>query len=78
MLPVLIGIFAFSQLMSNIEALRHEQNAGKQNIDTNVSIPYRQILRDMSQHKLRCLSLRPQHMAAMNFAAIIPKETIHG
>ncbi|HET8791533.1 MAG TPA: tripartite tricarboxylate transporter permease, partial [Modicisalibacter sp.] len=52
MLPVLIGIFAFSQLMTNIEELRNDQGARKKSIDTNVSIPYRQILRDMSQHKL--------------------------
>jgi len=52
MLPILIGIFAFSQLMTNIEELRNTQGTSRKSIDTNVSIPYRQILRDISQRKL--------------------------
>lgn len=51
-LPVMIGIFAFSQLMSNIEELRNNKDIDKKKSKTDVSIPYRQILVDMSQHKL--------------------------
>lgn len=53
-LPVMIGIFAFSQLLGNIEKLKDEKSETKK-IDTNVSIPYGQILKDMAGQKLNTL-----------------------
>lgn len=53
-LPVMIGIFAFSQLLGNIEKLKDEKS-GAQKIDTNVTIPYGQILKDMAGQKLNTL-----------------------
>ena len=53
-LPVMIGIFAFSQLLGNIEKLKDEKSDA-QNIDTNVTIPYGQILKDMAGQKLNTL-----------------------
>lgn len=53
-LPVMIGIFAFSQLLGNIEKLKDEKSESKK-IDTNVMIPYRQILKDMGGQKLNTL-----------------------
>ncbi len=53
-LPVMIGIFAFSQLLGNIEKLKDEKSEAK-NIDTNVTIPYGQILKDMAGQKLNTL-----------------------
>lgn len=54
MLPVMIGVFAFSQLLGNIEKLRDGDGSGK-GVDTNVSIPYRQIMKDMAGQKLNTL-----------------------
>lgn len=53
-LPVMIGIFAFSQLLGNIEKLKDEKSETKK-IDTNVTIPYGQILKDMAGQKLNTL-----------------------
>ena len=53
-LPVMIGIFAFSQLLGNIEKLKDEKSEAKK-IDTNVMIPYGQILKDMGGQKLNTL-----------------------
>ncbi|UDM06460.1 tripartite tricarboxylate transporter permease [Halomonas sp. NyZ770] len=54
MLPVMIGIFAFSQLLGNIEKMRDSGSSGK-SVDTNVAIPYGQIMRDMAGQKLNTL-----------------------
>ncbi|WP_311063147.1 tripartite tricarboxylate transporter permease [Halomonas sp. DWK9] len=54
MLPVMIGVFAFSQLLGNIEKMRDGNDGGK-SVDTNVSIPYRQIMKDMAGQKLNTL-----------------------
>jgi putative tricarboxylic transport membrane protein len=53
-LPVMIGIFAFSQLLGNIEKLKDEKSETKK-IDTNVTIPYSQIIKDMAGQKLNTL-----------------------
>ncbi len=53
-LPVMIGIFAFSQLMGNLEKLRDDKSDIKE-VNTDVSIPYRQILVDMSRQKINTL-----------------------
>ena len=53
-LPVMIGIFAFSQLLGNIEKLKDEKSE-TQKIDTNVMIPYGQIIKDMAGQKLNTL-----------------------
>ncbi|WP_386082627.1 tripartite tricarboxylate transporter permease [Vreelandella sp. F11] len=53
-LPVMIGIFAFSQLLGNIERLKDEKSDA-QKIDTNVTIPYGLILKDMAGQKLNTL-----------------------
>lgn len=53
-LPVMIGIFAFSQLMNNIENLNIKKDS-EQGIDTSVMIPYRQILIDISRQKINTL-----------------------
>ena len=52
-LPVMIGIFAFSQLMNNIEDLHAQRDAKK--VDTNVTIPYSKIFSDLSRQKLNTL-----------------------
>ncbi|WP_404465436.1 tripartite tricarboxylate transporter permease [Vreelandella aquamarina] len=54
MLPVMIGVFAFSQLLGNIEKMRDGNDGGK-GVDTNVSIPYHQIMKDMAGQKLNTL-----------------------
>lgn len=54
MLPVMIGVFAFSQLLGNIEKMRDGPDGGK-GVDTNVAIPYRQIMKDMAGQKLNTL-----------------------
>ena len=53
-LPVMIGIFAFSKLLGNIEKLKDEKSEAKK-IDTNVTIPYGQIIKDMTGQKLNTL-----------------------
>jgi putative tricarboxylic transport membrane protein len=56
-LPVLIGAFAFSQLMENVEEMvqskKHSSAAKKVNM--KVSIPYKQILKDLWKQKLNLL-----------------------
>ncbi|MGJ7458357.1 tripartite tricarboxylate transporter permease [Halomonas sp. RA08-2] len=54
-LPVMIGIFAFSQLLGNLEKLRDDPGSGARRVDTNVAIPYRTILKDMAGQKLNTL-----------------------
>ncbi|SBR47056.1 MULTISPECIES: tripartite tricarboxylate transporter permease [unclassified Halomonas] len=53
-LPVMIGIFAFSQLLGNIEKIKDEGHDAKK-VDTNVTIPYGQIIKDMAGQKLNTL-----------------------
>ncbi|WP_417330575.1 tripartite tricarboxylate transporter permease [Halomonas cupida] len=50
-LPVMIGIFAFSQLMDNIEKLREEKTA-RQEVIPDISIPYGRIIRDIASQKV--------------------------
>lgn len=54
MLPVMIGVFAFTQLMSNIE---DKNNIGNNNITdkTSLSFPARVILKDISFQKLNIM-----------------------
>ncbi|PWV76694.1 tripartite tricarboxylate transporter permease [Halomonas sp. A11-A] len=54
-LPVMIGIFAFSQLLGNLEKLRDDPQGAGRNVDTNVAIPYGTILKDMAGQKLNTL-----------------------
>lgn len=54
MLPVMIGVFAFSQLMQNIEVHKSDESTDKR-VNESVSIPYLQILRDMANQKLNLL-----------------------
>ncbi|MBM7570034.1 tripartite tricarboxylate transporter permease [Aquibacillus albus] len=56
-LPVLIGSFAFSQLMENVEKIKQNTEQGKKfkDINTNVKIPYRQILKDIWKQKFNLL-----------------------
>ncbi|WP_083001632.1 tripartite tricarboxylate transporter permease [Halomonas sp. GT] len=54
MLPVMIGVFAFSQLLGNIEKLNDEKSSA-QKIDTNVTIPYGLIMKDIASQKLNTL-----------------------
>ncbi len=54
MLPVMIGVFAFSQLMRNIEVHKSAESTDKR-VNQSVSIPYLQILRDMASQKLNLL-----------------------
>ena len=54
-LPVMIGIFAFSQLLGNLEKLRDDPQSGAARVDTNVTIPYRSIVRNMAGQKLNTL-----------------------
>jgi putative tricarboxylic transport membrane protein len=53
-LPVMIGVFAFSQLLENVEKLKEEKKFN-QNIDMRVKIPYRQILKDLWGQKINTL-----------------------
>ncbi|GHC24017.1 tripartite tricarboxylate transporter permease [Aidingimonas halophila] len=54
-LPVMIGVFAFTQLMGNIEKLKEETHQDTQAPDASVNIPYRHIVRDIGQQKLNTL-----------------------
>ncbi|ALM53761.1 tripartite tricarboxylate transporter permease [Halomonas huangheensis] len=49
-LPVMIGIFAFSQLMDNIEKLREEKRTRSEAVP-DISIPYGRIIRDIASQK---------------------------
>jgi len=53
-LPVMIGVFAFSQLMNNLEKLSADGDS-THDVNTSVAIPYRRILRDMAGQKLNML-----------------------
>ncbi|MGQ7249229.1 tripartite tricarboxylate transporter permease [Halomonas sp. V046] len=53
-LPVMIGIFAFSQLMENIEKLGNKDTAQK-NVSMNVTIPYAKIVKDIMGQKINTL-----------------------
>ncbi|UTR12106.1 tripartite tricarboxylate transporter permease [Evansella sp. LMS18] len=57
MLPVLIGAFAFSQLMTNIEEMKKNEDKqemlGKMN--TKIQIPVKQIFKDLSSQKINLL-----------------------
>lgn len=57
LLPVLIGAFAFSQLLENVEEMRKNKKQGDaaKKVDTNVHIPYRLIMKDMMKQKLNLL-----------------------
>ncbi len=52
-LPVMIGIFAFSQLMENVQELRknNELQEKMATVNTNFKIPYKQLLKDMWNQK---------------------------
>lgn len=52
-LPVLVGVFAFSQLLGNLEAT--PSGPAKPSASRNVSIPYGLILRDMGRHKFNII-----------------------
>ncbi|USZ49854.1 tripartite tricarboxylate transporter permease [Halomonas sp. DN3] len=51
-LPVMIGIFAFSQLMENIEKTNNGNSTKENEIPVSVSIPYRTIVKDIFSHKV--------------------------
>lgn len=56
LLPVLIGAFAFSQLMANVERKRSDlAEPSNSKLKTNVSIPFKQILRDIYAQKFNIL-----------------------
>jgi putative tricarboxylic transport membrane protein len=57
MLPVMIGVFAFTQLISNIEEMKEKSSASKQAGDAggNVSIPLRTIIKDMAGQKINTI-----------------------
>jgi putative tricarboxylic transport membrane protein len=50
-LPVMIGVFAFSQLMSNLETMRSDP-AARTRAKRDVTIPYGTIIADISRQKL--------------------------
>jgi putative tricarboxylic transport membrane protein len=53
MMSVLIGAFAFSQLMQNVEELSIVHKEGKKDtMQDNIKIPYLQIAKDLSKQKL--------------------------
>lgn len=54
MLPVMIGVFAFTQLMSNIESESKENNK-KGEVATSLSFPIRSVLKDISLQKFNIL-----------------------
>ncbi|GAA3543307.1 tripartite tricarboxylate transporter permease [Zobellella aerophila] len=54
-LPVMIGVFAFSQLMSNVQSLGSEQSGKKEGISTSLKIPYRKIIIDLSRQKINII-----------------------
>lgn len=56
-LPVLIGCFAFSQLMDNVENLKKNSEQGKKlkDVNTKVKIPYVQIMKDLWNQKWNAL-----------------------
>lgn len=56
-LPVMIGLFAFSQLMQNVLELKqnYEVQEKMKQIDSKIKIPYRQIIKDMWNQKWNVL-----------------------
>jgi putative tricarboxylic transport membrane protein len=54
MLPVMIGVFAFAQLMDNVEKLKKNKTQNNEP-DMNVKIPYRQIGKDLWNQKTNTL-----------------------
>ncbi|MGK0544852.1 tripartite tricarboxylate transporter permease [Halomonas cupida] len=54
-LPVMIGVFAFSQLMENIEKIHRRDSHQTSGISVSVQIPYRKILKDISSQKINTL-----------------------
>lgn len=60
LLPVLIGVFAFSQLMEAIEPKKIDQDGASEirkraALDTRIEIPYMQIFSDLRKNKLNLL-----------------------
>lgn len=57
LLPVMIGVFAFSQLMESIQAMRENEEVQRKmsDVDEKVKIPYKQILTDMWKNKWNLL-----------------------
>ncbi|GGC76307.1 C4-dicarboxylate ABC transporter permease [Thalassobacillus devorans] len=55
MLPVMIGVFAFSQLMSNVQKLKKDKEGKSKQPDMKVDIPYRQIGKDLWSQKINTL-----------------------
>ncbi|MGB5854475.1 MAG: tripartite tricarboxylate transporter permease [Oceanisphaera sp.] len=54
-LPVMIGIFAFSQLMDNVQSLNSNNSQAQGKIDTSLKIPFRKILIDLSRQKINVI-----------------------
>jgi putative tricarboxylic transport membrane protein len=56
-LPVLIGAFAFSQLMETVEEMskNKKQSQDLKNLNMKLTIPYRQIIKDIWNQKLNLL-----------------------
>ena len=54
MLPILVGVFAFTQLLGGLEK-KDATAATSDDVTLNVTIPYRQILLDMARNKLNIL-----------------------
>jgi putative tricarboxylic transport membrane protein len=56
-LPVMIGVFAFSQLMDNVQQLKKNKEAQQKmnKVDTKIKIPYWIILKDMWKQKWNVL-----------------------
>jgi putative tricarboxylic transport membrane protein len=56
-LPVLIGAFAFSQLLASVEDISRNQRLSKEakKVNMKVNIPYKQIIKDVWNQKLNLL-----------------------
>jgi putative tricarboxylic transport membrane protein len=55
MLPVMIGIFAFAQLMDNVQQLKKNDTSNGGKPDMNVKIPYAKIGKDLWNQKINTL-----------------------
>jgi putative tricarboxylic transport membrane protein len=55
MLPVMIGIFAFAQLMDNVQKLKKNDTSNGERSDMNVKIPYGKIWMDLKKQKINTL-----------------------
>lgn len=53
-IPVLIGLFALSQLLTNIEEIRNErgQESDKETIQQSMRIPFKQVFKDFASEKI--------------------------